>query len=48
MFPYWSSPPTGTLGQKIEAKCWVPIDDTHAVVFRLDAARPWWSARPER
>ncbi len=36
MFPCWSSPPTGTLGQKIEAKCWVPIDDTHTIVFRLE------------
>lgn len=39
MFPCWSSPPTGILGHKIEAKCWVPIDDTHTIVFRLDAPR---------
>ncbi len=46
MFPCWSSPPTGTLGQKIEAKCWVPIDDTHTIVFRLDAARPGGGGPP--
>lgn len=39
MFPCWSSPPTGILGHKIEAKCWVPQDDTHTIAFRLDAKR---------
>jgi phthalate 4,5-dioxygenase len=45
MFPCWSSPPTGVLGHKVEAKCWVPIDDTHTIVFRLDERRE--GARPE-
>jgi phthalate 4,5-dioxygenase len=31
LFPFWTMPPQGLLGQKVTARGWVPMDDTHTM-----------------
>jgi phenylpropionate dioxygenase-like ring-hydroxylating dioxygenase large terminal subunit len=31
LFPFWTMPPQGLLGHKINARGWVPMDDTHTM-----------------
>jgi len=33
LFPFWTMPPQGLLGDKITARAWVPMDDTHTMFF---------------
>jgi phthalate 4,5-dioxygenase len=33
LFPFWTQPPPGLLGQKILSTAWVPMDDSHTMVF---------------
>jgi phthalate 4,5-dioxygenase len=33
LFPFWTMPPQGVLGNKITARAWVPMDDTHTMFF---------------
>jgi phenylpropionate dioxygenase-like ring-hydroxylating dioxygenase large terminal subunit len=33
LFPFWTMPPQGVLGDKITARGWVPMDDTHTMFF---------------
>jgi phthalate 4,5-dioxygenase oxygenase subunit len=36
LFPFWTSPGGGVLGNRIGATCWVPMDDTHTMVFNVN------------
>ncbi|MCL2788975.1 MAG: Rieske 2Fe-2S domain-containing protein [Micrococcales bacterium] len=40
LFPCWVQTPTGILGNRIASKAWVPMDDTHTMLFgvRSEAA----------
>ncbi|HEY5272566.1 MAG TPA: Rieske 2Fe-2S domain-containing protein [Acidimicrobiales bacterium] len=38
LFPFWTSPGPGVLGKKIMNTAWVPMDDTHTMVFNVRAA----------
>jgi phthalate 4,5-dioxygenase oxygenase subunit len=38
LFPFWTSPGPGVLGKKITNTCWVPMDDSHTMVFGVTAA----------
>ena len=31
LFPFWTMPPQGVLGNKVTARGWVPMDDTHTM-----------------
>ena len=31
LFPFWTMPPQGVLGNKITARGWIPMDDTHTM-----------------
>jgi phthalate 4,5-dioxygenase len=31
LFPFWTMPPQGLLGNKVTARGWVPMDDTHTM-----------------
>lgn len=33
LFPFWTMPPQGLLGQKVTARAWVPMDDEHTMFF---------------
>jgi phthalate 4,5-dioxygenase len=47
MFPVWTQPPPGLLGHKILSTAWVPMDDTHTMVFGVMAVdRPAFQNRP--
>jgi phthalate 4,5-dioxygenase len=35
MFPFWTMPPTGLLGGHMVARAWVPMDDTHMLMFMV-------------
>ena len=35
MFPFWTMPPTGLLGSLKGARAWVPMDDTHMLMFMV-------------
>jgi nitrite reductase/ring-hydroxylating ferredoxin subunit len=37
LFPFWTAPPPGLLGHKIMNTAWVPMDDTHTMVFGVSA-----------
>jgi phenylpropionate dioxygenase-like ring-hydroxylating dioxygenase large terminal subunit len=37
MFPFWTSPGTSVLGTKVMNRAWVPMDDSHTMVFGSDA-----------
>jgi phthalate 4,5-dioxygenase len=37
LFPFWTSPGSGVLGRKISNKAWVPMDDTHTMVFWIQS-----------
>ena len=46
-FPFWTSPGPGLLGYKIANTAWVPMDDTHTMVFNVGSAlRPNGAATP--
>lgn len=36
-FPFWTCPGPGVLGRKIANTCWVPMDDSHTMVFDVRA-----------
>ena len=36
-FPFWTSPGPGVLGRKVANTCWVPMDDSHTMVFDVRA-----------
>jgi len=38
LFPCWVQTPSGMLGHKIHAKAWVPMDDSHTLLFVTSAA----------
>lgn len=33
LFPFWTMPPQGVLGDKVTARGWVPMDDTHTMFY---------------
>jgi phenylpropionate dioxygenase-like ring-hydroxylating dioxygenase large terminal subunit len=33
LFPFWTMPPQGVLGNKVTARGWVPMDDTHTMFY---------------
>jgi phthalate 4,5-dioxygenase len=33
LFPFWTMPPQGVLGNKVTARGWVPMDDEHTMFF---------------
>ncbi|MBO0683869.1 MAG: (2Fe-2S)-binding protein, partial [Candidatus Dormibacteraeota bacterium] len=35
LFPFYTMPPTGLLGRKMTGRAWVPIDDTHSILYSL-------------
>jgi phthalate 4,5-dioxygenase oxygenase subunit len=37
LFPCWVQTPTGVLGRRIASKAWVPMDDTHTMLFGVRA-----------
>lgn len=38
MFPCWSTAAAGVMGHTIGDTCWVPMDDTHTMVFSINLA----------
>jgi phenylpropionate dioxygenase-like ring-hydroxylating dioxygenase large terminal subunit len=37
LFPCWVQTPTGVLGKRIASKAWVPMDDSHTMLFGVRA-----------
>jgi len=37
LFPFYTMPPSGLLGHQIVARAWVPMDDTHLMLFSMSA-----------
>jgi len=35
MFPFWTQPPTGVFPKQIQARAWVPMDDTHSMLIQV-------------
>ncbi|MBK8064902.1 MAG: Rieske 2Fe-2S domain-containing protein, partial [Betaproteobacteria bacterium] len=35
LFPFWTYPPEGNFGDNIISQAWVPMDDTHTMVFHI-------------
>jgi phthalate 4,5-dioxygenase len=35
LFPFWTMPPTGLLGDHVVARAWVPMDDEHMLMFHV-------------
>jgi phenylpropionate dioxygenase-like ring-hydroxylating dioxygenase large terminal subunit len=33
LFPFWTMPPQGVLGNKVTARGWIPMDDTHTMFY---------------
>ena len=51
LFPFWTMPPQGVLGNKVTARGWVPMDDLHTMFFMTGPTfrrppRPILNARP--
>ena len=38
LFPCFTMPPQGVLGNKVTVRCWVPMDDTHTMFFMMGPA----------
>jgi phthalate 4,5-dioxygenase len=45
-FPFWTSPGPGLLGYKIQNTAWVPMDDSHTMVFNVGAVARLTNVRP--
>ncbi len=41
LLPFWTYPPEGNFGDNIITQAWVPMDDTHTMVFHIT-----WKPRP--
>ena len=41
LFPFWTYPPEGAFGDNIITQAWVPMDDTHTMVYHIT-----WKVRP--
>jgi phenylpropionate dioxygenase-like ring-hydroxylating dioxygenase large terminal subunit len=45
LFPFYTMPPTGLLGGKVVGRAWVPIDDTHSILYTM-GGRPRQQSGP--
>src|SRR5581483_11945998 len=39
LFPFFTMIPTGTLGQVVSVRAWVPVDDTHVMFWNMSVPR---------
>jgi hypothetical protein len=39
LFPFYTMIPTGTLGKRISARAWVPMDDEHTMLFHIEITK---------
>jgi len=44
LFPFYTLIPTGTLGQLVSARAWVPVDDEHTMFWHMSLPRTWQPA----
>jgi nitrite reductase/ring-hydroxylating ferredoxin subunit len=45
LFPFYTMPPTGLLGGKVVGRAWVPLDDTHSILYTM-GGRPRQQSGP--
>ena len=38
LFPFYTMPPPGVLGHQITVRAWVPVDDSHTLIFTMGPA----------